>query len=77
MEGKSFLFISNSEQESLLQVAFEVECDVSEIESGAILSREGSLIIFFDEKLSEVCQKWSTYECGISFIKLRMLLDPT
>lgn len=41
-------------------ILFEVECDVSVISIGGVLSKEGKPAKFFSEKLNDVRRKWST-----------------
>jgi hypothetical protein len=41
---------------------FQVDCDVSGIEIGAVISQEGRAIAFFSEKLNDSRKKYSIYD---------------
>lgn len=40
---------------------FTIECDASNLTTGAIISQEGRAIEFFSEKLNEAKRKYSSY----------------
>lgn len=41
---------------------FQVDCDASIIVLGPVLSQDGRPVAYYNEKLSDVPKKWTTYE---------------
>ena len=66
--GKAFQEIKKKMTEALVMClsdfdnVFEVECDVSGVGIGGVLSQDCHPIVYFSEKLNEAKKKYSTYD---------------